>query len=608
MAPKSSFLARVPVAFYLLLIFVFGAALRFSHLDWDSSLHLHPDERFMTMVADAVRLPTSAQQYFLPEFSPLSPYNTQNFQNYLYGQLPLAQTKFFGVWTGRDGYAQIHLVGRFLSAALDSLTILLSFFLARLSIPVAHLAPDAARRRANFAGLLAASLYAFCVFAIQSAHFFTADAPLAFWTTLTLLGAALLLRARGFWRATFWLFVCCFALAAAISCKIAGVFAVVAVALAVIWRWKFWQKAPRLRERFDVRRFERFALVSLAAIALTATLFRAISPTFFDSGTWLDWRPNVYLLASLQQQATYMRGEAMMPPQYQWFLTPKFIGPLVNFFGWALGPALGLAALGGVFLGLRETFGRAKTEDAARITAAICAIFFALLFVYVGSRFVHSIRYLLPVAPLCCAFAGVFLARFWGKNRRWPAIFVVGATAIYALAFVSIYARTTTRLQANEWLYANFPNGARVATEHWDDALPIGYDARNALFRGQQLEVFHEDKPEKIDQLFEILNRSDLYILSSPRAWNTIGRLPEKFPLMAVFYEKLWRGELGWEPATTITSWPQIGPLQIPTLRAEEAFYIYDHPPVTIMKPKKRLSKTEFRALFADVEFAKPNP
>jgi hypothetical protein len=41
------------------LILLGGALLRFQGINWDSGQHLHPDERFLTMVETAIQWPTS---------------------------------------------------------------------------------------------------------------------------------------------------------------------------------------------------------------------------------------------------------------------------------------------------------------------------------------------------------------------------------------------------------------------------------------------------------------------------------------------------------------------------------------------------------------------
>src|SRR5687768_14432587 len=48
----------------LIVILVLAIALRTRGLNWDEGEHLHPDERFLTMVETAIRLPNSLGQYF----------------------------------------------------------------------------------------------------------------------------------------------------------------------------------------------------------------------------------------------------------------------------------------------------------------------------------------------------------------------------------------------------------------------------------------------------------------------------------------------------------------------------------------------------------------
>ena len=54
---------RVLVLEWLALILVLGAVLRFTGLDWDQGQHLHPDERFLTMVENSLQWPESLGQY-----------------------------------------------------------------------------------------------------------------------------------------------------------------------------------------------------------------------------------------------------------------------------------------------------------------------------------------------------------------------------------------------------------------------------------------------------------------------------------------------------------------------------------------------------------------
>jgi len=593
MNPRFTFLSRLPVGFYLLFLLVMGAVLRFIGIEWDSHYHLHPDERFMSMVANAIKMPATWGEYFSPSYSKLSPYNTE-YTNYLYGQLPLVFTKALAVATGRDGFEQLYLLGRAINATLDCIAILLIFVLARAIAP---------QNQAKVAGLCAAAAYTFCVLPIQNAHFFTVDTPLTFWTLVASLGAALLVLSQNQKQTFGALALCVVGLSFSIACKVSGIFVALPIGLAFMWRWKFWKLAG----------LGKVAVACVMMSIATATLFRVVSPAFFEDDSWLNWQPNIQFLNSLEQQSAFVRGIAMMPPQYQWFLSTPILGPAKNIFIWSTGPFLGATMLAGFWLCFIDLCKR-RGEIEKRIAAGILLVFFGAVFLYVGSRFVHSIRYLLPLLPIGCVFAGLALSHFWYyvplKRRfkwsiswRWSVPIVLVPTFLYAIAFASIYTRTTTRAQANEWFFANYPHGSSIAVEYWDDSLPVGYDPRVAQFHMKQLGVFDADNPNKIDALYDVLSTCDLYVLSSPRAWNTIGRLPSRYPLMTEFYRLLWNGDLGWEKAVTITSWPQLGPIEIPTLNAEEAFMVYDHPPVTVFRKKKQLSRQQFRQLFDYVNY-----
>ena len=172
-------------------VLAFGAYLRFSHNNWDRSgtasgahKHLHPDERFLTSIANDTKAPDGLLDYFDTDNSPLNPYNIQTgdgrsqrsstaratlpdevhrdaLQWFTLGFVDEDQTNF-------DHY---NLVGRRLAAFFDVATMLLIFFMGW--------------RLANRpVGLIAAFLYAFAAFPIQNAHFFIVDPFMTFFATL----------------------------------------------------------------------------------------------------------------------------------------------------------------------------------------------------------------------------------------------------------------------------------------------------------------------------------------------------------------------------------------------------------------------------------------
>ncbi|HUU35559.1 MAG TPA: hypothetical protein VMW48_15945, partial [Vicinamibacterales bacterium] len=70
--------------FALLLVLLAAAGLQFSGRDWDGRHHLHPDERFLSMVVTAEGWPDSGRAYLDESRSPLNPRNV-GFSFFAYG-------------------------------------------------------------------------------------------------------------------------------------------------------------------------------------------------------------------------------------------------------------------------------------------------------------------------------------------------------------------------------------------------------------------------------------------------------------------------------------------------------------------------------------------
>jgi len=185
--------ARGAAVVILFLILALAGLLRFSGINWDSGSHLHPDERFLTDLAANLRSNENPLDYLRTSVSTLNPYNAGR-DFYVYGNLPMTATRHAAEWTAGlcdrlaertgepwckrnyTGYDGIHIVGRFLSALLDVLTVAVTFLIGR-------------RLYGKWAGLIAAFLMATSVMAIQQSHFFTADNWATFFTTVAIYAA-----------------------------------------------------------------------------------------------------------------------------------------------------------------------------------------------------------------------------------------------------------------------------------------------------------------------------------------------------------------------------------------------------------------------------------
>ena len=113
------FSSRIMTYVWLVLILVMGGFFRFTGVDWDEQQHLHPDERFVTMVTAGMNWPESFENYFDPTTSELSPYADNPEVWYVYGTLPLYLTKWIAGTIDMDGYDKVYLVGRVLSGVMD---------------------------------------------------------------------------------------------------------------------------------------------------------------------------------------------------------------------------------------------------------------------------------------------------------------------------------------------------------------------------------------------------------------------------------------------------------------------------------------------------------
>ncbi|MBC7256336.1 MAG: glycosyltransferase family 39 protein, partial [Chloroflexi bacterium] len=151
----------VYAALLLAIILIVAGVFRFTGLNWDEGQHLHPDERFLTMVENSLQWPKSWGEYWDTAINPLNP-NNHNFGSYVYGLFPVVLTKFMGEMLGMTGYGAVYLVGRALSGVMDLLSILVVFLLGR-------------RLYNARVGLVGALLGALTVLTIQQSHFFTVD-------------------------------------------------------------------------------------------------------------------------------------------------------------------------------------------------------------------------------------------------------------------------------------------------------------------------------------------------------------------------------------------------------------------------------------------------
>ena len=542
-------------------IFIVAFLLRIFGLNWDDNNHLHPDERFLTMVVTDIKLPSSISNYFDSETSPLNPYNYSQYQFFVYGTFPLFLVKTFAVFLHLDNYNQIALLGRVLSALFDSANIILLYFIARKLFK-------------NFYVYLPSIFYSLLVLPLQLSHFFTVDTFLTFFLLLTFTLCAYDL-----------FFLAFFAFGLALACKISALYFLPIILLLIVYQKK---------------------KLSLILVSSFWFLVSALSFRLFQPYAFIDFiTPNPDFINSLKTLTTYSGADIYYPPGVQWINRLPLLNSVTNIFLWGLGLPLATLIILEIIIFLK------KPKFKFNLIFILCS-WILLLYLFQGSQFSHSMRYFLPIYPFL-SIISLYPFIYFKVSFKLVLITIL-FTFLSALAFLSIYSRPHSRVQATQWINNNISVDKILSSEYWDDSLPLGYSS----FKSITLPLFDPDTEDKWSNINQNLNQIDCLIMSSNRLWASIPRVPEKYPVSSLFYKNLFAENLNFSKIKEFNSYPgfslsflkscyYFGPTNYPGVNntwfsvdkncsypglyfrddtAEEAFTVYDHPKVLIFQKK----------------------
>lgn len=611
--------ARLAWPVVVVLVVLFGAALRFHGLDWDqpegadAPLQMHPDERFISMVSDRIDWPNSLGGYFDTANSPLNPYNAPDTPSFVYGTFPLFLAKGVSTLAGDDGegigdsYGTTVVWGRRITALVDTATIALVFALGTVLFD----------RRVGLAGAL---LYALAVLPTQLAHFWTTDPYVVFFATAALLLSVLLVRARG--EAWPWIYGAgagaCLALAMAskVNAAVLVPVLVLAVGLRIAMR-----DVPRLGLRWGEGRPGGHWVTDLSVLSfglvVLLLVFRVAQPYAFEGPNFWDMALNEQWVDDIQRERDFQDGNVDYPPFVQFAGYTPVLRPLEQMVRWGLGPATGIAAWASVAAATVLLFRRRDV----RLVLPLVVV--AAVMAFQGPRFVAFMRYFVPMYPALCLLAAWGLLALWraaaGSTElrlprwRWipelranaTTLRVIAAAAVglvfvasgwWALAFQNVYREEHPRIAASRWVYDNIPPGSTITGEFWDDVIPYPMPGESG---GQYLVVntypYETDSPEKVYRLVygqgpdaerweQGLNGADYVAITSNRVRDSVRRLEREYPATIRYYELLDSGELGFELVAHFQVRPSFLGISIDDSSAEESFTVYDHPEVRIYR------------------------
>ena len=551
------FLNKKVLLFLIILVAIF---FRFYDLNWDQNEHLHPDERFLTLVGVAMKMPPSLGDYLNPQVSSFNPGNI-GYQFYVYGTFPVVLNKLFAISFNADNYTNFAFLGRALSAFADLFVVLLVFKTVEL-LEKKH----TLNHQIKYWGAL---FYAIAVLPIQLSHFFAVDSFLNTFVFASLY-CALRLSLTQHRR---WLLLSAGFFGLAIGTKATAVFMLPLLIYFILITYT--------NHNMRLKKHILTVLGNSVLFGLTAYVIgRLADPYLFQSSNFFDPRISKLLLDNLKQLATWSKPEAWYPPGVQWIHKLPIIFSLQNLVFFGVGIVFALFVIAGIYFIIR----RYRSTE-----LIIFVIWTCLFFLYQSVQITKTMRYFLLMYPFLALFAGVgftLLLNSWGKIVKTIAFLFV---LIWPLFFFSIYTKQHSRVTASEWIYNVIPDRSIILTESWDDALPLPLDPPSPkMYTIDSLLVFDPDTSEKWVKMDTMLNQGDYLILSSNRGWGSIPTVPERYPRMKQFYTDLLAGKTPYKKVAEFTSYPSLNYLGIPiTINddwSEEAFTVYDHPKVMIFK------------------------
>ena len=209
--------------------------------------------------------------------------------------------------------------------------------------------------------------------------------------------------------------------------------------------------------------------------------------------------------------------------------------------------------------------------------------------------------------------SGLLASRHLAWGSVAPVVFVVGATAFYALAFQRVYAKEHPAVAASQWIQGNVPPGTAVVSDnHWDEFIPDLYQ-----YGVWQFPVYEPDTESKMNTLAQHLTRADYLVFYGDLTYGSIARVPDRYPDSANYYQRLFRGELGYRLERAFTSYPRLlgvsfeddpfgragvvrpdplvprgsAPLAFNLGYADDNVVGYDHPQVLVFRNVEKLSE-----------------
>ncbi len=548
--------------FLVLFIIVFiGSFLRLYDLNWDQGFHLHPDERFLTIVGTTEQLPHTFFDYFNPTHSTLNP-SVVGFPFFVYGTFPLSLTVLLSILLHVHTYDLFIIPARTLSALFDIGTLLMVYKTAKLLTKTYNYS--------SFFPFLATFFYAIAVLPIQLAHFYTVD------TFANFFGFASFYFSLSFVseRKSRFLFLSSALLGLAIASKVSTLLFLplnMLLLFAALRQFEKW----KIKTDFDL--LLRFFVALVQYLLVLYVVTRIADPYIFAGANFFIPKINRNFLNSLYILYNEYSPHTVFPPAFQWINKVPISFALQNIILYGLGIPYTLIA----FVGIIVLFVQKK------LISFLILFWTTTALLLEGIQFAQTMRYFIFFYPFFALFAGIGTTYAYQKFGKVALFMALIVSCVWPMFFFSIYTKPHTRVVASDWMNNHIPNNSIILTEYWDDVLPLNADTYHN-YKIISLPVFDPDSPTKWNTMTRDLQKGDYLVLSSNRGWATLSTLAKKFPQTSTWYQQLFSNKLSYKMIAEFNSYPSLSylgiPLTINDTTAEEAFTVYDHPTVFIFK------------------------
>lgn len=515
-----------------ILLFV-SFIIRFLGINWDAGSHLHPDERMLMMVADKIHF-----------------YDNLNPEFFNYGSLPIYILKgigqiidfFFKTYFAH--YGQMLYLGRFLSTLAE---IGIIFLIYKITILIFKNEKQA---------LFSSFLYSIAFFTIQNSHFFIVDTFLNFFITFLIYICLLYVKKPS----NKYLFISSLIFAAAFTTKFTAIIFTPLIILLIIYKSK--------------KKLFHLFLFTFNFLLFT---FLFMPYMFIDNAKFIN---------DISLQLKLNNNPYVFPYTLQYVATTPYIYYIKNIFLWGLGPFISFFVIIGSYLMF-------KCKKNALLILFIS--FYIYYFILIGGSAVKFMRYMLPMYPFFAILGGYGIFFLYKKGQKVLLFSLIFLSIIWSLMFIQINSRQHSRIAASSWINANIPSGTIIATEHWDDILPL-YNSEKYTFESLTLYDLPDNEAKWIN-INNKLSKSKYLIISSNRLYIPLTKLRNCnkylscYPKTAKYYDDLFNGKLEFKKVAEFTSYPFIKlgnfKLEIIDDTADESFTVYDHPKVYIFKKVK---------------------